>query len=139
VGAFTAVMVGIMVLFVVGILLLGMFHPKTGAQVLNWKPTRSPELEAQNEVDDIDQMLEAANERRRRRGAQELTEAGLRQEVADELRAAAERRDDYLAEEDVRQMIEAKNARRRARGEPEVDPDAYRAQLEAQTKPPAGE
>ena len=42
--------------------------------MLDWRPTRSPEAEAQNEVDDIAQMLEASNALRRRRGAPERTE-----------------------------------------------------------------
>ena len=46
----------------------GVFYPGSGAEVLDWNPTRSPELEAQNEIDDLEQMREAAN-RRRRRGA----------------------------------------------------------------------
>ena len=57
-----------------GILALGLYSPRTGADVLDWKPTRSAELEAQNELDDVAQMLEAANASRRRRGLAELTE-----------------------------------------------------------------
>ena len=49
---------------------------------MHWEPTRSPEVEAQNEIDDIRQMLEAQNEMRRRRGAEEMTEADLEAEVA---------------------------------------------------------
>ena len=57
-----------------GILLAALLHPGSGADVLDWKPTRSPEVEAQNELDDIEQMLEAQNEIRRRRGVPEKTE-----------------------------------------------------------------
>ena len=40
----------IMVVAFVGfVVLLGLFHPRSAAQTLDWKPTRSPELEAQNE------------------------------------------------------------------------------------------
>ena len=52
-------------------LLIGFFYPGSGADVLDWKPTRSPELEAENEVDDVAQMIAAQNEMRRRRGARE--------------------------------------------------------------------
>jgi hypothetical protein len=45
------------------------------ADLLDWKPTRSPEVEAQNEIDDVQQMIEAQNEYRRKRGAKEITEA----------------------------------------------------------------
>ena len=61
---------------------LGRSYPGSGAEQLDWKPTRSPEVEAQNELDDIDQMLEAQNERRRRTGRAEITE--------DQVRAARE-------------------------------------------------
>ena len=60
---------------VLGIFLaLGKWYPGSGADVLDWKPTRSYEDEIQLEMDDVDQMLEAQNERRRRSGRPELTE-----------------------------------------------------------------
>jgi len=71
---FSWVMIGIFVAFLGGILLLGLCSPRSGADVLAWRPTRSPEAEGQNEVDDIAQMLEASNALRRRRGAAERTE-----------------------------------------------------------------
>jgi hypothetical protein len=80
---FSWVMLAIFVGFLGGILLLGFYSPKSGADVLDWRPTRSPEAESQNELDDIAQMLEASNAIRRRRGAAERTE----DEIADALRA----------------------------------------------------
>jgi hypothetical protein len=74
VSLFSWVMIGIFVAFLAGILLLGVYSPRSGADVLDWRPTRSPDVESQNEVDDIAQMLEASNALRRRRGAAELTE-----------------------------------------------------------------
>ena len=53
------------------------FQAHSVADLLDWKPTRSPELEAQNEVDDVRQMIEAQNDLRRRRGAEEITEADV--------------------------------------------------------------
>ena len=74
-----------MLVFVVAVLLvIGHFHPGSSADLVDWRPTRSPEVEAQNEIDDIRQMLEAQNELRRRRGAPEIDEAELRAEVAQE-------------------------------------------------------
>jgi hypothetical protein len=71
-----------MVLLLVGVLLvIGHFYPGSSADLVDWKPTRSPEVEAQNEIDDIRQMLEAQNEMRRRRGAPPLDEQQLREEV----------------------------------------------------------
>jgi hypothetical protein len=71
--------------FIVGVLLvIGHFYPGSGAELVDWRPTRSPEVEAQNEIDDIRQMLDAQNEMRRRRGAPEIDELTLRAEVEQE-------------------------------------------------------
>ena len=73
--------------FMIGVLVLvGHFYPGSGAELLDWQPTRSPELEAQNEIDDVRQMMEAQNEMRRRRGAPEMTEAELQAKVAEDER-----------------------------------------------------
>jgi hypothetical protein len=55
-------------------LALGKFYPGSGAEQVDWKPTRSPEVEAELELEDVDQMLEAQNARRRRDGRPEITE-----------------------------------------------------------------
>ena len=81
---FAAIMLGGVALLLVALLLLGRFYPGSGAQQLDWRPTRSPELEVQNEIDDIDQMREAVNRRRRARGEAELTEEDLRERVAED-------------------------------------------------------
>ena len=65
-------MVGFIVLLLV---LLARAYPGSGADLVDWRPTRSPELEAQLEVEDVAQMIEAQNLYRRRRGAPDLTEA----------------------------------------------------------------
>jgi hypothetical protein len=93
-GVFVWIMVGIFALLILFIVLLGIFYPGTGAEQLKWKPTRSPDLEAQNEIDDLAQMLEATNAKRRARGMRELDEqqihARLREDQA--LRARLARR-----------------------------------------------
>jgi hypothetical protein len=111
------------------LILLGLFYPGSGARQLDWKPTRSAEVQVQNEIDDIDQMLEAANERRRRRGLDELTEEGLHADVRQHTREQAKRRDDYVADLEIAQMLDATNAKRRDRGEPELTLDELRAEL----------
>jgi hypothetical protein len=74
-------------LVVLGIFLaLGKWYPGSGAEQVHWRPTRSPELEAQLEVEDIDQMLEAQNARRRASGRPELTEDDVRAQVAEDER-----------------------------------------------------
>jgi hypothetical protein len=74
VDPFALIMLAIVGGLLVVLLLLGRFYPGSGAQQLDWRPTRSVEVEVQNEIDDIDQMLEAVNARRRARGEAELTE-----------------------------------------------------------------
>ncbi len=71
--AFTVVFGGLLAFFVITVLLLGLFSNRSARDYLDWKPTRSPEVEAQNEIDDVEQMIAAQNEMRRRRGAPEIT------------------------------------------------------------------
>ncbi len=74
-----------MLALIVGVLLLiGHYYPGSSAELVDWRPTRSPEVEAQNEIDDVRQMLEAQNAMRRRRGAPEIDEEALRAEVEQE-------------------------------------------------------
>jgi hypothetical protein len=125
----------------VWVIFLGLYHPRSGADVLQWRPTRSPELEAQNEVDDLEQMLQAANERRRARGEPELTEETLQARVLEDRREQHELRAAYLAatddespesvRADIAQMLARVNDGRRRRGEPELTLAEYRARLEA--------
>jgi hypothetical protein len=72
---------GILLLLVGVFFLIGLVSERSTREMLDWKPTRSPELEAQNEIDDVRQMVEAQNEIRRRRGAPEIDEVQLRGEV----------------------------------------------------------
>jgi hypothetical protein len=73
-------MVGFIVLVLV---LVARAYPGSGADLLDWKPTRSFEDEARLESEDVEQMIQAQNEMRRRRGAPELT-------IADASRMARE-------------------------------------------------
>jgi hypothetical protein len=71
----------------IGILLaLGKWYPGSGAEQVDWRPTRSPEVEAELELDDVDQMLEAQNARRRASGRPERTEEDVRSQVAEDER-----------------------------------------------------
>ena len=84
---FVLVMVGLGAAFLLAILALGRFYPGSGAEQLDWRPTRSVELEVQNEIDDLEQMVEAVNARRRARGQAELTDEELQERVAEDVRA----------------------------------------------------
>jgi hypothetical protein len=129
VDPFAVIMLGILGGLVVGLLLLGLFHPRSGAETLDWRATRSAELQIQNEIDDLDQMLEAANARRRRRGEPELTEDSLRADIGAQMTESIKRREDHLADLEVVQMLDAKNARRRAKGLPEITVEEYKASI----------
>ena len=75
----------LILLFFVGVIVLvGHFYPGSGADLLDWKPTRSYETEVELERDDIQQMIDAQNEMRRRRGAPELTHDELNKKVAED-------------------------------------------------------
>jgi hypothetical protein len=63
-------MVGFIVLVLV---LLARAYPGSGADLVDWQPTRSFEDEARLEGEDIEQMIAAQNEMRRRRGKRDLT------------------------------------------------------------------
>jgi len=72
------------VLLIVGALVLvGRMYPGSGADLLDWQPTRSYEDEARLE-EDVQQMIEAQNEYRRRRGAPEITQEDVERQAAED-------------------------------------------------------
>jgi hypothetical protein len=71
-------------LVVLALVLIGRFYPGSGADLLDWRPTRSYETEIELEMEDVQQMIDAQNEYRRRRGERELTEDEVREAVARE-------------------------------------------------------
>ena len=81
---FAWLVTGSLIAVILIFLAIGKWYPGSGAELVDWKPTRSVELEIELELDDVDQMLEANNERRRASGRPELTESGLRDELAAE-------------------------------------------------------
>jgi hypothetical protein len=89
---------GLMLIALLLILALGKWYPGTGAEQLDWKPTRSYEDEVQLELDDVEQMLEAQNERRRRTGRPEISEDDIRGQVHADQREMAERRERLAGE-----------------------------------------
>lgn len=111
------------------LLLIGRFTPGSGADQLDWKPTRTVEDEVQNEIDDLDQMLEAANRRRRRRGDAELTEADLHRRVSEDLSFQLERSGEQELDEEMQQVLEMKNRRRAKQGLEPLTIDELRASL----------
>ena len=98
----SAGMVGFIVLVLV---LLARAYPGSGADLVDWRPTRSYEDEAQLEGEDIQQMIAAQNEMRRRRGKPDLTAADASrmaredQEVRERQRRSYDDRLDELEDE----------------------------------------
>ena len=82
----------VMLAVLIGIFIaIGKWYPGSGAEQLDWRPTRSYEDEIRLELEDVDQMVEAQNERRRRSGRSEISEDSIRAEVEAEERQQAER------------------------------------------------
>ena len=95
-----------LVAFIVGVLvLLARAYPGSGADLVDWRPTRSFEDEARLEGEDIQQMIEAQNAIRRRRGKPDLTRSDASrmaredQEVRERQRRSYDDRLDELEDE----------------------------------------
>jgi len=91
---------GTLIVVVLIFLAIGKFYPGSGAEQIDWKPTRSIEDEVQLELDDVEQMIEAQNERRRASGRKEISEDGIRAEVQAEERWRKEAAENYGKELD---------------------------------------
>jgi len=102
---FVLITLGMIGLIVLVLVLLARAYPGSGADLVDWKPIRSHEVEVQLELDDVQQMLEAQNEYRRRRGARELTEEDANrmaredEAIRERARREHERRLDELEDE----------------------------------------
>ena len=102
---FILLTLGLVAFIVVVLVLLARAYPGSGADLVDWKPTRSHEVEAQLEIDDVQQMIDAQNEYRRRRGETELTEEDAQQmaredeAIRERARRAHDRRLDELEDE----------------------------------------
>jgi len=74
----------LVLLFLIMVALTRAFQSTSVAEIIDWKPTRSPEVEAQNEVDDVRQMIEAQNVLRRKRGAPEISEEDVERQARED-------------------------------------------------------
>jgi hypothetical protein len=91
VDAFPLIVLGGIAVTVGLLVLLARLHPGSGADLLDWGPTRSYEHEVELEMQDVEQMIEAQNAYRRKRGAPEVTEEEVRENVVrDEVRRLEE-------------------------------------------------
>jgi hypothetical protein len=90
--------VGMLVVVLLVFLAIGKWYPGSGTEQVDWKPTRSYEDEVRLELEDVDQMLEAQNERRRRDGRPEITEGAVRASVDEEKRRRKRESERYRSE-----------------------------------------
>jgi hypothetical protein len=120
VDPFAVVILGGLVALILWIVLLGKYAPGSGLDQIGWKSARQvSENREALEAEDLDQMMQAHNARRRARGEAEVTVEDLELRVAQDLNDQRRRRDEYLADRDLDELLEATNARRRTRGLPE--------------------
>lgn len=125
-------LVGLLVL----VLLLGKYYPGSGLEQVGLKSAREiTESREALEAEDLDQMINARNARRRARGETEVSagdyEAGVMRDMADQHR----RSEEYLADRELDQLLEATNARRRKRGLPERTKEQAREELGGGPRP----
>jgi hypothetical protein len=119
VDPFGLILLGGFAALVIWILVLGRFSGR-GLPGLEWKsPREVTESRAALEAEDLSEMLEAHNARRRRRGEAEVTVEELELTVMDDAAEQNRRRERYLAAQELDELLEATNRRRRARGLPE--------------------
>jgi hypothetical protein len=91
VDSFPILVVGGLLVFVGLLVLLARLYPGSGADLLDWGSTRSYEHEVELEMQDVEQMIEAQNAYRRKRGEPEITEEEFREDVVrDEVRRMSE-------------------------------------------------
>lgn len=102
---FILISFGFVALVVVVLVLLARAYPGSGADLVDWKPSRSYEDEAMLELEDVQQMIDAQNVYRRKRGARELTEEDAHrmaredEQLRERARASYDRRLDELEDE----------------------------------------
>lgn len=95
---------------------IGKYSTATPAEYLDWKPTRSIETEIDLELQDVAQMIEAQNERRRRDGRPLIDEDLYRNQVEMATREQREAAEQYRREQDeLRAELGDKEFRRRER------------------------
>jgi hypothetical protein len=95
VDEFSVFVLGAFVVVIAIFLAIGKYYPGSGAEQVDWRPTRSYEDEVRLELEDVDQMIEAQNERRRASGRPEISEEGMRAEVEEEERWRKEEAERY--------------------------------------------
>lgn len=125
---FLLVMLGMVVALVLWVVIAGKLAPGSGLEQIGWKSSREVvERREALDAEDVQQMIEARNARRRARGQREVTLEEMEMQVAADINEQARLRERYLSERraqqvddrDLDELLELTNARRRAKGLPE--------------------
>ena len=112
--------------------ILGRANQSRGMELFGLRSARQiTERREELEAEDLAQMLEAHNARRRRRGEADMTVADLERRVLEDFNEQRRRREAYLADRELDELLEATNARRRARGLPERTREEVRREFGA--------
>jgi hypothetical protein len=115
---FELVVVGGLLAAFIAFYAIGKYSNATPAEFLDWKPTRSYETEIELELQDVQQMIDAQNERRARDGRPLIDADAYRNlvemEGADEV---ARRERLRLEQEELREELGEKEYRRRVDAE----------------------
>jgi hypothetical protein len=120
VDPFALVLLAGLAILVLWVWILGRANQGRGMEQFGLRSARRiTEDREELEAEDLAQMLEAHNARRRRRGEADVTVADLERRVTQDFNEQRRRSEAYLADRELDQLLEATNARRRARGLPE--------------------
>ncbi|MFL5864748.1 MAG: hypothetical protein ACJ780_28975 [Solirubrobacteraceae bacterium] len=118
--SFVLVLLAGLAVLVLWVWILGRANQGRGMEPFGLRSARQITEEREElEAEDLAQMLEAHNARRRRRGEADVTVADLERRVMEDVNDQRRRRESYLADRELDELLEATNARRRARGLPE--------------------
>jgi hypothetical protein len=120
VDGFAIAVFGVLAALVLWVVLLGRSASGQGLQQFGLRDARDiVEDREALEAEDLSQMLEAHNARRRRRGEREVTVEDLELQVVADVNEQQRRRVALLADRELDQLLEVTNQRRKARGLPE--------------------
>jgi hypothetical protein len=120
VDPFALVMIGGLIAVGLWVWLIGRNNQNTGLEAFGLRSAREiTETREALEAEDLEQMIAANNERRRRRGAREITAADVEMQVAADFAEQRRRRATLMEDRELDELLAATNARRRARGLPE--------------------
>lgn len=130
--AFTAVIIVGVLIVVIFVFVLGKANERAPLGYLGLRSAQEiTETKEALDAEDLVQMLEASNARRRARGEPERSVEDIELQVMNEVSEQRRRRDALMADRELDQLLEATNARRRARGLPERTLDEVRREFGA--------